>query len=154
MTPNQGDFFNFQLPQPFTQIDERGHEGELAGINRVVASAVAQMLRDCGKSRHEVAILMSELVDDTVTKAMLDAYASEGREDHNISMGRFMALTAATSSYSVLGDLLRKIGATILVGEEIYLAEMGHLDAQERDIKRRKAQLKMIAKPINRKGGE
>ncbi|CAL4866695.1 hypothetical protein MMA231_00939 [Asticcacaulis sp. MM231] len=146
--PDQGDFFAFELPSPTPPADR---EGALAGIDKRVASAVALMILQSGLGRHEVAINVSEVLDDTVTKAMLDAYASEAREGHNISAGRLLALTAVTGGYGILNGLLREIGATVLVGQEILTAQLGHKERQMKILAEEIAVLKRSA-PLITKG--
>jgi hypothetical protein len=68
---------------------------------------------------------MSDLLDEEVTRFMLDAYASEAREGHNISASRFLALIAVTNRHDILDHILRRIGAAVLVGAEIATARVG-----------------------------
>lgn len=136
--------FTFEAPLP-----ARG-EADLAGLDRVVASAVSHMLRDDGRSRYEVAGAMSALLDEEVSKAMLDGYAAEARGDFNISVHRLFALVAVTERFDVLDALMRRIGAAVLVGEEIRTAQLGHLDRQIADLKAQKRTLEAATKPITR----
>lgn len=136
--------FTFEAPVPASS------EADLAGIDRVIAAAVARILRDESRSRAEVAGAMSALLDEEVTKFMLDAYASEARDSHNISAGRFLALVAVAKRYDVLDHVVRKIGAAILVGEEIHTARAGHLRSRIAELT---AELKLVernARPIRR----
>jgi len=133
--------------------DPAPRDGQLAGIERRVASAVSQILGEAqrsGLSRHEIAVGMSELLDDTVTKSMLDAYASEAKDTHNISLGRFLALIAETGAHPVLAELLREIGVGIVVGEEIAAVELANVQAQKRQLAAREAQLLKVVTPIRR----
>lgn len=132
-------------------------DGQLEGLDRRVASAVSHILSDCaraGLSRYQIASGVSELLQDDVTKLMLDAYSSEARDTHNISVARFLALVSETGSFGVLNSLLSEIGARVIVGEEISTVELGHVQAQLRDLKQREAQLLKIVKPISHKGGK
>lgn len=138
--------FTFEPPKPATS------PAELAGFDRFIAASVGQVLKDDARSRYEVAMAMSELLDEEVTKLMLDAYASEARDNHNISAGRFLALIAVTSRHDILDHVLRRIGAAVLVGEEIATARAGHLRAT---IDRLREELKVVerqARPIGRAG--
>lgn len=139
--------FSFDPPAPAAS------EGALSGIERQVASAVAQILKDDTRTRYEVAGGVSALLQDDVSKLMLDAYASEAREGHNISVGRFLALIAETGRYDVLNGLLALIGARIVVGEEVLTVELGHLEAERQRIAERMQQLRRIAQPITTRGG-
>lgn len=145
--PAQGDFFDAAGPQ---QPKLRRSEGALEGYERRVASAVARMMEMSGMSRQEIAVRLSQLLGENVSKTMLDAYASEARATHNISASRLFALTVVTEGHDVLDRLLREIGSALVVGEEIATLELGHLTAQERDLKRRRRQISHIAMPIRR----
>lgn len=128
-------------------------EGALSGIERQVASAVAQILKDDTRTRYEVAGGLSALLDDDVSKLMLDAYASEAREGHNISAGRFIALIAESGRYDILGALLAKIGARVVVGEEVLTVELGHLEAERQRIAERITHLRRVAPAIGKQRG-
>lgn len=127
-------------------------EGALADLERVTASAVGAILRRDPRSRYEVAGQLSALMDADVSKLMLDAYASEARDGHNISFARFLGLVVTTRSFDVLDALVRRIGCTVMVGEEIHLAEIGHLEAEQRRIQQRLKALKGEAAPLKRGG--
>lgn len=136
--------FTFDAPQPARR------DADLAGLDRVVASGVSQALREDGRSRPEIAGAMSALLSEPVSGAMLDAYAAEGREDHNISMARALALIAVTDRHDILDYLVRRIGAAILVGDEIRTAQLGHLDRQIAALTEKKKALQKTALPIER----
>lgn len=61
-----------------------------------ITHAVAETLRDCEHDRGEIARRMSEWLGEDVSKNMLDAYASEARDDHSISYLRLLALVHVT----------------------------------------------------------
>lgn len=125
-------------------------EGALEGLDRTAASAVSQILKADPRSRFEIAGGMSALLGDEVSKAMLDAYSAEARETHNISLSRFLALIAETQRFDVLDALIQRIGAKVVVGEEILTVELGHIDTQLERLRQRRALLKRIAPEIAR----
>lgn len=123
----------------------------LAGLDRIVAASVAKALKEDSRgSRYEVAGAISALLDEPVTKLMLDAYASEARDGHNISFARGLALFAATERFDLLDSLVRRIGAALLVGEEIHTARLGHLKAQQRALSVEIKKMEAAATPIDR----
>lgn len=81
---------------------------------------------------------------------MLDAYASEARETHTIPAHRFDALVAVTMRPDLLAALIRPLGLTLFVGEEIHAARLGHLVAQESLLKAEIRRVKDLAQPIIR----
>jgi len=136
--------FTFDPPQPAHE------EADLAGLGRVVAAGVGRALREEPRSRFEIASAMSRLLDEEVTKWMLDAYASEARDQHNISAERFFAFIAVTNRFDILDHVMRRIGAALLVGEEIALARAGHLRAQIEALKEELKETERQARPIGR----
>lgn len=125
--------FTFDAPQPATL------PAALAGMDARIARTVAEALKDDERDRAIIAAEMSLLLDEEVSKAMLDAYASPARDGHNISFARMLALIAVTNRHDLLDREVREIGAAVLVGEEIKAAKVGHLRSK---IARLNAELK------------
>lgn len=125
-------------------------EAGLAGLDRMAAAAVARALREDGRSRYDIAGQMSELLDEDVSKQMLDGYAAEARGDFNCSVHRFLALIAVTKRYDILDAMARRIGAAVLVGEEIHTAQLGHIDRQIAELRAQRKIIEAGARPITR----
>ena len=127
--------FTFDVPVPARAVSG------LAGLDREISATVGLMLKEDSRSRYELAGAMSELLDDDVSKTMLDAYASEAKEAWAISAARLLALTAVTDRYDLLDRLTRRIGAALLVGEEVLTAELGPIDRQMEQRRRRRREI-------------
>ena len=136
--------FTFAAPKPARS------EGDLAGLGRMVSSAVARAMNEDSRSRPEIAGRVSALLGEDVSRWMLDGYASEAREEHAISAARFLALIAATDRLDILDALVSRIGGRILVGEEVHAARLGHLMAKKAEIEAQIRDLRPIAQPIAR----
>jgi len=138
--------FVFEAPVPASL------PGSLGGLEALICGAVGVVLASDGRPREMIAAEMSVLLGTTVSRAMLDAYSSPAREDHRVPMSRFLALVAVTGRHDLLDPLLRKIGAALLVGEEVHTARLGQIDRQ---IEQLKAERKRVATaaPLIR-GGE
>lgn len=144
--PNQLGF-TFDPPEPVAE------DAALAGLDRYIAAAIARALKEDSRSRPEVAAAMTALLDEDVSRWMLDAYASPAREHHNISADRFLAFIAVTKRFDILDAALRRIGAALLVGEEIITAELGHIDRQIATLKQRRKSIEGRAPVFQTKGG-
>ena len=142
-----------QMAFTFDPLPLVSSDGALAGIEREISSAVARILKEDHRTRYEIAGGVSALLDDEVSKAMLDAYCSEAKETHNISLGRFMALIAETGRYDVLRALVARIGAKLVMGEEALTVELGHLVARKQEIDDRINHLRKVAPAISTTGG-
>ena len=57
-----------------------------------------------------------------------------------------------TRRFDVLDGVLERIGARLLVGEEVHAARLGHLEAQRKQLDAEIAQAKRLARPMTRGG--
>lgn len=138
--------FAFDPPPPATG------EACLAGLEQRINSMVGTMLNSDGRSRREIAAAMSDLLSESISKEMLDAYASPAREQHKVPASRLFALVAVTGRHDLLDQRLREIGAALLVGEEVHTARLGHLKQQMRELQAELRRLEGSA-PLIRTGG-
>ena len=128
--------FTFDPPEPASI------PAALAGLERKISGAVSSILHGDERRREVIAAEMSVLLDEDVSRAMIDAYASPAREGHKVPLSRFLALVAVCDRHDMLDLVLREIGAAVLVGEEVHTARLGHI---ERQIARLQAERKAIA---------
>lgn len=136
--------FSFDVPQAATEA------GDLAGFGAMVAASVARACREDGRSRQAIATEMTAVLGEPVSKAMLDAYASESRGEFNISAHRWLALIAITNRWDIADAIITRCGARVLSGEEIRAAELGHVQAQMAELQERLRELKSSARPLSR----
>lgn len=136
--------FAFDLPRPAT------HPAALAGSDARTARMVGEMLNSDPRAREVIAAEMSVLLDDQVSKAMLDAWSAPGKDAHNISWSRLRALILVTNRFDLLDRDLREIGAAVLVGEEIHTARLGHLKSKIAELTAELRAVERMATPIAR----
>lgn len=130
--------FDFEVPAPAVGVSA------LAGLERRINCAVGAILASAaldGRSRTVIAAEMSDLLGDTVSKEMLDAYASPARVEHRVPMSRFWALLVVTGRQDMLDPLLREIGMAGLLGREVETARIGQL---QREIEIRNEELRRL----------
>lgn len=120
--------FCFEAPR----LDQSA--GSLAGLERAICEMVATILNTDERSREEIAAKVSVLMDEEVTRAMLDAYSSPARTEHRVPMSRALAIVVATERHDLLDPIMRKIGAGLLVGDEVMTARIGQLRRQKQKI--------------------
>ena len=108
--------------QPTSPRVERFEEQTVraATISGKVSLAVSRILGDAKYrdkeplEREDVARRMSDFLGEDVSKNMIDAYASQSREDHKISVVRAVALMHATQDYRLLTLLAEELGLTVI----------------------------------------
>lgn len=102
------DLFAEYQPAPVVERypEESVRAYDLAGR---LSKAVARTLEDSGMSRAEVAKAMADILQDDMSKAMLDNYASQAAQ-HVISALRLFALVAVTGDPRAINMLLAPAG--------------------------------------------
>lgn len=134
--------FNFTEPKPARGV------GALAGFEREVASLVGTILASDSRSRYEIAALMSEILDEDITKTMLDAWSSGAREDHRVAFSRLAALVVVTDRQDLLRPIMSKLGVSLLIGAEVETARIGQLEQMIERARREVREIKGRAQPI------
>jgi len=130
------ELFDWEPPRVAVGFDP----DQLPG-NRIasrISRAVALALKECGKPRSEIARLMSEELGYPVSEATLDAYASEAKESHKISLERFIALIMATGCHDLLGFVAEFFDHVVVPERFGSLIELHLIEEHEREIQRRK----------------
>lgn len=106
------DLLAWEPPQVTPQLDaDMVRAGTLRGR---VARAVALVLRDSQFPREQIAERMGDFLGEEVSKQMLDAYASQAREEHTISAIRLVALAHATADMRVLQVLMDPLDHAVI----------------------------------------
>lgn len=109
-----------------------------ASLRAVLCRAVRLALKECGKGRDQVAAEMSEFLGETVTKPVLDAYASEAREDHSISVVRLLALVHVTDDLRLLNLLAEQLGQVVIPARYLPAIEDAMLDDKIEELTQRR----------------
>jgi hypothetical protein len=142
--------FDFEAPAPNKGV--AGLAGIEKRINALVGTALA-CAACAGDTREVIAAKMSELLDEPISRAMLDAYSSPARTEHKVPASRLFALLVVTDRQDLLDPIMREIGAALLVGDEVRTARLGHLQQLKQRIEAEMKSLRIDAPEI-REGGE
>jgi len=79
-----------------------------------MARAIKNALSNCALSRKDVAEEMSAHLNETVTVAQLEAWASQGKGSHRIPATRLAALAHVTNDPRPLNTLLEDLGLIVV----------------------------------------
>jgi len=124
-------------PQPVTAAfapDEvRG-----ASIAARISRGVAVSLKATGKTRHAIAQQMSRFLGLDVSKPMIDGYAAPSRDDHAISVVRFIALLHVTQDRRLLQLVADELGWAVIEKRFLPLIEVAEIREREDALKRRR----------------
>jgi hypothetical protein len=149
--PGQADLLSWAPPEPVVRFaDERVRASTLAGR---ISRAVAEALKDAsagGVDRGEVAQRMTAYLGEDVSLNMVNAYASQAREDHVITLPRFLALLHATQDRRLLELLVEPFGWAVIERKFLPLIDLAAVQERQKKLKRQAAALWREAKS---KGG-
>lgn len=106
------DLLGWQPPAPVKRFAEE--KVRAATLRGAIAKAVSVALKECGKDRDQVAQEMTDYLGEEVKRTILDAYASEAREDHVINLPRFIALMHATGDQRLLQVIAELFGLAVI----------------------------------------
>lgn len=103
------DLFRDYQPEPVVErfADDAVKAWSVAGR---LSKAIALTIEDSGLSREDISQAMSDMTKTSVSKAMLDAYTSQAKEQNQISAVRLAALVAITGDARALNVLLEEAG--------------------------------------------
>lgn len=100
-------------------------EGEFKDFDLLISSAVARCLNESDRSRTEQAEMLSFLLGEPVSVAMLNAYTSGARRDHRVPASRFIVILAITGRFDLLDAVLREVGGKALDANDAKVFEIG-----------------------------
>lgn len=138
---DQLDLLAWQPAETVARFED--HQVRAASIAGRVCKAISAALDECGKTRAEVAELMTAFLGAKVSLNMLNAYASQAREDHQVSVVRFIALIHATGDRRLLELLADAFGWVVIERQYLPLIDLAR-------VRERKDELARTAKAIRR----
>jgi hypothetical protein len=131
-------------PAPTERFEEhKVRAGSPAGrISRAVAAA----LNESRLKRSDIAKAMSEFLGETVTINMLNAYASQEREQHKITLLRFLALVHATRDRRLLQLFAEPMGWAVIDSKHLPLIELAMVQDKQEELRQQAAALRQKAR--------
>ena len=145
-SPAQLSLLEWTPPEPTVRFDEV--QVRAATIEARVSRAIAAALKDSVSDRQAVAEAMGEFLGQRVTKNMLDAYASVAREDHPITIARFVALLHATRDRRLLELIAEPLGWAVIDRKMLPLIELAAVQEKQRELHAQADALRRRAKGV------
>lgn len=126
-------------------------EVRAASLRSRLARAVSVTLRDATMDRDAIAAAMSAWLGEECSRHMLDAYASEAREEHTISYLRLLALVHVTGDVRPLQLGAELSGHVVVDGKVLPWVEVGQLAELRRRLDREYAAARRAARAGGRR---
>ena len=132
------DMFNdWQPPKVAMSLPPEVTSG--GNLNSQIARAISRALKNSDMSRADIAEGMSKYLGKNITENILNAYASEGRESHKITLERAMALIHVTEEYGLLGFIAEPFDLAVVPTKFSDIIEIHHIEEQEKHLAHQKA---------------
>lgn len=133
-------------------------EGQFKIIDQL-RGALRKAIKECSLSRYQIAGEMSVLLDQTVTKEVIDSWTREsdemnGRPGRHIPAEYLPAFCQVTGNNDPLIVMGRKVGLFVLPGPEALRAEIQKLDEQIKQVRDRKRKRVMFLKEMETTGND
>lgn len=142
--PGQASLFDWTPPAATTAFEpERVRAATIAGR---ISRAVSAVLGDCGLPRADVVKRMSAYLGEPFSKAMLDTYASQGREDHHLPVHRLIALLHVTRDRRLLEMIAEEFGWAVIERRHLPLIELAALQERQEELRQHANALRREAK--------
>lgn len=126
------DLFGWQSPRLVERFEEKSIS--TASLRARIARAIAETLKDSVLTREAIAEGMTKWLGEKVPKNMLDAWASEAREEHTIPFLKLLALIHATGDVRLLQLGAEMFGHSVVEDRWLPWVEVGQLADRKEDI--------------------
>lgn len=126
------DLLSWERPQLVRRYEEQ--EVRAATLRARIAHAVSATMKASELSRDEIAGAMSGWLGEEVSVHMLNAYASEAREDHTIPYLRLLALVQVTNDTRLLQLGAELFGTSVVEDRWLPWVEVGQLADKKQDV--------------------
>lgn len=124
----------------FDQIQElKSKKEDGSGSLRVkddLQRALNDAIKECPLSRHQIVGEMSHLLNEEISKSMLDSWTAESRDDRHIPAEYLPAFCKVTGNFEALEVLNRKAGLFAMAGSEAVRSEIHKMREEARRLLR------------------
>ena len=126
------DLLSWEPPRLVRRFEEQ--EVRAASLRSRIAHAVSATMKESEQSREAIAEAMSAWLGEEVSAHMLNAYASEAREDHTIPYMRLLALVQVTGDTRLLQLGAELFGTSVVEDRWLPWVEVGQLADKKQDV--------------------
>lgn len=117
-------------------------------IDATLRELVSQALKEPRLSRYEVAAKMSSLLGREITKAMIDSWSAESKENHRFPLAYLPAFMEATGDKTILRFIAEKAGGYFIEGEDALYTELGKLEKMKKEIAEKERLIKQMLEKV------
>ncbi|MDA8082318.1 MAG: hypothetical protein M0024_01505 [Nitrospiraceae bacterium] len=108
-----------------------------ASIDAAVRHLITDALKRCLLDRYEVAAKMSSILGVEITKAQLDSWSAESKENHRFPYIYIGAFCQASGCKALARYMAELCGGYFIEGEDAIRLELGKIEEEKADIANR-----------------
>lgn len=113
-----------------------------ASLKGELSKAISLSMKESGKDRTQIAREIGDYLGEAISPDMLNAYASEAREEHVVNVVRFIGLIHATGDARLLDLIASKFGWAVIPAEYLPAIEEALLKDKLEELQRQMDLLK------------
>ena len=143
-----GQYSLFELIRRLEQPTDPS-PGDL-NIQYQLQGVITQCVKRCPFSRWQIAARMSELLNQDISKYMLDTWTAESKEYHRFPAEYLPAFCQAVGSVEPLKILAEKAGVFVLQGPEALRSEIRKLEEEIKRLQKEKQKRQFFLREVER----
>jgi hypothetical protein len=102
-----------------------------SSIDAAIRAIITASLKRAAGSRYEMAARMSEILGVEITKAMLDSWSAESKENHRFPLVYVAAFCQATGDYSLVRYAAELCGGYYIEDEDALRLALGRIEEEK-----------------------
>lgn len=111
-------------------------------IDGAIRAIISDSIKQCPLSRYEVAAKMSDILGAEITKAQLDSWSAESKENHRFPLIYISAFCQITGCRELARYMAKLCGGHFIEGEDALTLELGKVYEQKRELSKREQRIK------------
>lgn len=139
-----------QVSEAQKQISSTQDTPGCLNLDAAVKELITEALKKTPHSRYQIAAEMSRDLGKEITKAQIDAWSAESKENHGIRVGYLNAFMKATGDKTILHLICETAGGYFSEGKDFLYKELGKIDKQKRDLSQRERLIKSTLEKLEK----
>lgn len=120
-----------------------------ASIDAATRHIISNSLKHTKLSRYEVAARMSEILGCEITKAQIDAWSAESKENHRFPYVYTQAFCLATGDKALTRHMCELCGGFFIEGVEALELELGKIHEARKDLGKKEKLIMDTLRQVN-----
>ena len=126
----------------FAQLPPVEQPDGTLNISHVLPNLLAKAVKESPFDRIDIAVRMTRLTGEEITKSQLDAWTSTSKRKWRFPLELLPAFESASCTHIVSQWVAERLGGRMLYGKEILEAQLGRFEMLKREADKRYKQIR------------